>query len=243
MLGLVAFDWQNQIPTYFYLSLIFVYSLILLWGTITLSFQFFGPAKCRGDWNSNFVAITFDDGPEPQATQQILEILKSSNATATFFCIGKNVRDNPEIIRQINESGHLIGNHSFYHGSLFDLQPRWKMKSEIQNTNAVIAEATGKQPRFFRPPYGVINPMLASAIKKTRMINVGWSVRSFDTVIKDKNKLLERVTKKLKGGDIILFHDRCKQTIEILPELLAFITKSGLKVESLDKVIGEKAYV
>jgi peptidoglycan/xylan/chitin deacetylase (PgdA/CDA1 family) len=85
--------------------------------------------------------------------------------------------------------------------------------------------------------------MLASAIKKTRMINVGWSVRSFDTVIKDKNKLLERVTKKLKGGDIILFHDRCKQTIEILPELLAFITKSGLKVESLDKVIGEKAYV
>jgi peptidoglycan/xylan/chitin deacetylase (PgdA/CDA1 family) len=217
--------------------------LILLWGTITLSLQFFGPTKCSGDSNSNFVAITFDDGPEPRATQQILEILKSSNATATFFCIGKNVRDNPEVIRQINESGHLIGNHSFYHGSLFDLQPRWKMKSEIQNTNAVIAEATGKQPRFFRPPYGVINPMLASAIKKTRMINVGWSVRSFDTVIKDKNKLLERVTKKLKGGDIILFHDRCKQTIEILPELLAFITKSGLKVESLDKVIGEKAYV
>ena len=117
------------------------------------------------------------------------------------------------------------------------------MVSEIQNTNAVIAEAIGKQPRFFRPPYGVINPMLAGAIKKSRMVNVGWSIRSFDTIARNKIKLMERVTRNLKGGDIILFHDRCKLTIEILPDILAFITKSGLKVDSLDKVIGEKAYV
>lgn len=243
LLGLTAFDWQNHIPASVYWGLAIIYCLLASWGTVALSFQFFGPAKCKGETSSHAIAITFDDGPEPSATNQVLEILKNSNAKATFFCIGKNVKDNPDLIRQIDREGHLIGNHSFYHGSLFDLQPGRKMVSEIQNTNAVIAEAIGKQPRFFRPPYGVINPMLAGAIKKSRMINVGWSVRSFDTIARDKRKLMERVTRNLKGGDIILFHDRCKLTMEILPELLLFITKSGLRVEPLDKLIGENAYV
>ena len=242
-LGLIVFDQLNDIPAYIYFGFALIYSALFFWGTIALSFQFFGPAKCKGESNSKSVAITFDDGPEPEATHLVLTILKTADAKATFFCIGKNVKDNPDLIRQIDSEGHLIGNHSFYHRSWFDLQPRRKMMTEIQNTNAIIAEATGKQPRFFRPPYGVINPILASEIQKTRMVNVGWSVRSFDTVARDKNKLMERITKRLKGGDIILFHDRCKLTIEILPDLLMFITKSGLKVESLDKMIGEKAYV
>ena len=238
----LAFDWQNHVSAIVYWILFVTYSLIIFWGAVTLSAQFFTSAKWKGDQASPSVALTFDDGPEPQATNQILEILRNNDVKATFFCIGKNVKDNPELVRQMNQEGHLIGNHSFYHGPLFDLQPRRRMLNEINNTNAVITEVTGQRPRFFRPPYGVINPILASAIKKSRMVNVGWSVRSFDTVARDKNKLMERVTRNLKGGDVILFHDRCKLTIEILPEVLSFITRAGLKVEPLDKVLKERAY-
>ena len=126
LLGLVAFDWQTHIPTSIYWGLAIAYSLIVIWGSVALSFQFYGPVKCKGEPSSHSIALTFDDGPEPQSTSQVLGILKNSNAKATFFCIGKNVKDNPDLIRQIDNEGHLIGNHSFYHGSLFDLQPRKK---------------------------------------------------------------------------------------------------------------------
>jgi peptidoglycan-N-acetylglucosamine deacetylase len=240
--GSIAYDWQNHIPIIVYLLLFLVYSLITFWGTVSLSSQFFGPAKCKGEESRALIALTFDDGPDPKATAETLEILRNHGAKATFFCIGKNVKANPELAKQIVLEGHTIGNHSFYHGALFDLQSQRKMLQEINNTNAIIEEVTGKRPRFFRPPYGVMNPMLASAIKKSAMINAGWSVRSFDTIASNKNELLKRLTKNLKGGDVILFHDRCKITREILPELLSLITKTGLKTDTLENVLKEKAY-
>ena len=240
--GLVAYNQVYHVSIFVYVLLVLCYSLIVFFGTISLSMQFFGPARCRGDQSSNAVALTFDDGPEPEATLQLLEILRINDVKATFFCIGKNVQRNPELAKQIIWEGHLIGNHSFYHGALFDLQRSKNMENEINNTNSTIEKATGCLPRFFRPPYGVSNPMLARAIKNTKMINVGWSIRSFDTATRDKEKLFSRVTRHLKGGDVILFHDRCKLTLDILPEVLAYITKTGLKVEPLDKILREKPY-
>ena len=231
-----------NVPVSLYWIVLVLYISINIWGTLNISSQFFLPTKFKGVGSNGSVSITFDDGPVPGATHRILEILKKHGANATFFCIGKNVNAQPELVRQILQEGHLFGNHSYFHGSFFDLQSGKKMMDELINTNDAIREATGQVPRFFRPPYGVTNPMLANAVSQLKLITVGWSVRSFDTIAKKRNRLLHRVTKNLQAGDIILFHDRCEITKEILPDLLAYIAKAGLKVEPLDKLLGERAY-
>ena len=189
------------------------------------------------------MALTFDDGPLPFMTERILEILQRYDAPATFFCIGKRVQRHPDVTVKIHEQGHLIGNHTFLHGKFFDLQSVMKMSNELKHTDAVIEKTIHQKPRFFRPPYGVTNPNLAKAIRKGGYVTMGWSVRSFDTVSKDEDKLFERVTKNLRGGDVILFHDYCEITIKILPRLLEHLQKVGLKVVRLDALMKEKAYV
>lgn len=243
ILAVALLDWYSEVPGFAYVILFAAYLAINSWGTLYMSSQFFLPAKVKGDSSSKSVAITFDDAPVSEATPRVLEILKQYDAKATFFCIGQQVSAQPQLVKQMHQAGHIIGNHSYFHGSWFDLQPSSKMMSELRKTNNVIHEVIGQEPRFFRPPYGVTNPMLAKAVNQLKLVAVGWSIRSFDTVAKEKSKLLDRVTKNLKGGDVILFHDRCELTIAILPDLLNYIKQAGLKVESLDKLLGEKAYV
>jgi peptidoglycan/xylan/chitin deacetylase (PgdA/CDA1 family) len=143
----------------------------------------------------------------------------------------------------VYEQGHLVGNHTFYHGKLFDLKSAGKMSEELTRTDEAIEKTIGVRPRFFRPPYGVTNPNLASAIRKGNYVTMGWSVRSFDTITPDTEKLFNRVTKQLKGGDVILFHDYCESTIAILPRLLEHVNNIGLKVVRLDALLNENAYV
>ncbi len=242
LMMLLVIDWQTPVPLFFYGAIFLIYLLINTWGTLFISSQFFIPTKCNGTTTSGSIAITFDDGPTTAKTERVLEILKSHEAKATFFCIGKNVNELPEIVKRIHDEGHLIGNHSYYHGTMFDLQSAKKMKAELTDTNQTIKQTIGLSPKFFRPPYGITNPMLANAVKKLNFVGIGWSVRSFDTIAKEKEKLFARITKNLKAGDIILLHDRCEITIEILPELLTYIRGIGLKVESLDKLLDVKAY-
>ena len=243
LLAIAVIDWQYGISSIFYWIVILIFSLVNFWGTINISFQYFISAKCSADKNDGSVAITFDDGPAQDKTSQVLEILKQYEVSATFFCIGKNVNEHPEIAKQINERGHIIGNHSYFHGTWFDMQLPKAIVKELDDTNTAIQQAIGKTPRLFRPPYGVTNPLLASAVKQTGHAVIGWSVRSFDTVTSDRKKLFNRVTRKLKSGDVILFHDRCESTIEILPEVLAHVKERGLKVVPLDQLLNEKAYV
>jgi peptidoglycan/xylan/chitin deacetylase (PgdA/CDA1 family) len=236
MLFLAAPGWSYAIAVLLFLS-------INAYGSVNVNSQFYITTLFRGSSQKKSIALTFDDGPSPGSTEKILDILDKHQVKATFFCIGKNIKGNPDLLKSIHDRGHLIGNHSFYHGSLFDLQPAWRMRTELTNTDSVIFEALGQRPRYFRPPYGVTNPMLAYAIKQTGHLTIGWSLRSLDTVINDQQKLLHRIVRSIKAGDILLMHDRCDVTVEILPELLDHIVRSGLTVERLDKMIGERAYV
>ena len=240
---LIVLDRMYDIHSVWYWILALIYIGIVTYGSAVLSMQFFLPVRYQGDKESNGVSLTFDDGPIAGRTEEILRILELHGVSAAFFCIGNRVEANPELTRRIYESGHLIGNHSYWHRATFDLQSGPTIKSELTSTDNAILKAIGVKPALFRPPYGVSNPMVAWAVKKGGYKAIGWSVRSFDTVIKDSEVLMKRITKSLKGGDVILLHDYSNTTLEILPDLLNHIKKVGLKIVRVDQLLNENPYV
>ncbi len=241
--SVMLYDCFNAVPHWIYIVIIVLYLILHIAGSIILSMRFFLPVRYKGDSQSTSIAITFDDGPFAGKTEKILEILNRHRAHATFFCIGNRVDQHPALVKRIHDEGHLLGNHSYWHGKTFDLQSSTKIEQELIDTDSALKKAAGVTPRFFRPPYGVTNPMVADAVKLRGYETIGWSVRSFDTMSNDSNALLKRVTKSLKGGDIILFHDHCDVTIEILPALLEYIHKLGLKIVRADQLLNEPGYV
>lgn len=239
----VAVHIRVPVSGWVYAAIAFTYLMIQLYGSANLSAQFFVPVKSSGNPSAPCVALTFDDGPIPGKTESVLDILRMHGISATFFCIGHRVKQNPELAKRITIEGHILANHSFWHGKLFDLQTTSKITDELTATDSVIHEHTGLTPRFFRPPYGVTNPMVSSAIKQKGYVTVGWSIRSFDTLTKDSAKLLKHITGSLKGGDIILLHDYSETMIQILPALLKAIQNLGLKVVRVDELLNERPYV
>jgi peptidoglycan/xylan/chitin deacetylase (PgdA/CDA1 family) len=239
---LLVLDCVFNISFVVYIAIAVFYAMIVTYGTLVLSTQFFIPVKFKGDSSSGAIAITFDDGPVSGKTEKILEILKSYKVSAAFFCIGHRIADNPMLTKQIHDSGHLIGNHSYWHKNTFDLQRTEKIEQELITTNEAIERAIGLKPIFFRPPYGVTNPMVAKAILRGGFKVIGWSTRSFDTVSKNREALLKRVTNSIEAGDIILFHDYCAITLDILPEFLDYVSAHGLKIVRVDELLNEKAY-
>jgi peptidoglycan-N-acetylglucosamine deacetylase len=242
LVSLMVWDIYADVSVWLYAFAIFVYTAIQAYGSTVLSAQFFVPVLAQGSIASNAIALTFDDGPIAGKTEMILDILKAKNVNAAFFCIGHKAKDNPELLNRINREGHVLGNHSYWHGKTFDLQLTSKIAEELKATDDVIHASCGVKPAFFRPPYGVTNPMVAGAIRQSNHKVVGWSVRSFDTVIKDRTKLLRRVTSSLKGGDIILFHDFSETMISILPDVIDHARNIGLKIVRLDTLLNEKPY-
>jgi peptidoglycan-N-acetylglucosamine deacetylase len=204
-------------PFFYFLIPIIIYFSLLFVGSKNICTQFYLESTCVSEDKSK-VHLTFDDGPHLEITLQILEILKKYNQKATFFCIGKQIERHPEIIQNIIDDGHEIGNHSYSHSIYFDFTRTSKVIEEIESTNRLIKQYTGKPNQLFRPPFGVTNPNIAKAVKKTGIKTIGWSIRSLDTV-KSKMQVLKRL-QKAKPGDIILLHDTKHQTPEILEEFL-----------------------
>jgi peptidoglycan/xylan/chitin deacetylase (PgdA/CDA1 family) len=242
LLSLMISDNYAEIPLWPYLIAIALYFGIQAYGSIKLSAQFFVRVFSFGDLQSKQVALTFDDGPVAEKTVAILDILDRYNIKASFFCIGNRVKEHPAIVSRIHFSGHVVANHSYWHGKAFDLQTPGAISKELEDTDQIIFETVGVKPKFFRPPYGVTNPMVAAAVNQGNYKTIGWSVRSLDTVIKDADKLFDKVVASLKGGDIILFHDFGEATIKILPRLIEHIQKSGLRIVRVDELLNEKAY-
>jgi peptidoglycan/xylan/chitin deacetylase (PgdA/CDA1 family) len=216
--------------------LIASYLLILFAGTTRMSLDFFLKGHHRGQSGHNYVAITLDDGPSPEHTDGVLKVLDKYNVKATFFIIGEKASHNKDILRKIHSQGHRIGNHTWSHAFWFDLYPPGRMIREIIKTDQLIQEITGEKPKFFRPPYGVINPMLVRALKKTAHQVVGWSIRTFDTTRK-KEKVLKKVRKNIKGDDIILLHDHLPHAAELLEKIILLLREKNLEIVPLETLL------
>ncbi len=172
------------------------------------------------------VVLTFDDGPHAN-TATVLEILRKEDVRAVFFLIGKHAATHESLVRQLSEAGHQLGNHSYSHTASFGWQSAKGMAAEIERTNQVLEGITQEPVSLFRPPFGVTNPNLGKAIRRSGMLSVGWSIRSYDTVAKDEDRLIRRIMQRLHPGAVILLHERCDITVRILPVLIRKIRQQG----------------
>jgi len=179
------------------------------------------------------VALTFDDGPT-EFTPKFLDILKEKNIKATFFCIGTQIEKYPEIFQRIINEGHAIGNHTYSHSNNTGFLSTSKMIEEILECDEVMLKTGNIKTHLYRPPFGVTNPNITKAIKKTQKRSIGWNVRSLDTVINDDKKIYKRITKNLKKGSIILMHDTSDKSYKVLVDLLLFLEREKYSTFTID---------
>ena len=213
----------------FSVILIIVFLAFTVWASLNISSGVFLKAVCRNGKFDKGLILTFDDGPHPQNTPLILDILDRNNVKALFFVAGSKVEKYPGVLKKMSEKGHLIGNHSYSHSNLFPFYLKNTIVSELQKTAGIVAKITGLKIVYFRPPMGITNPRIAYAVRKMNYLTVGWSVRSLDTFLKEREKILSSVVKKVKGGDIVLFHDTVKGTVEMLEEFIVSLRSAGFE--------------
>ena len=219
-----------------YCLIIFLYLLFLTLGAARIQMNFYLKAIHNGSLDEAKVALTFDDGPDEETTVGLLNILEKHQIKAAFFCIGSKIEKNELILKKISENGHLIGNHSWSHTFFFDFFLPGKMIREIKKTDTIIENISGIPVKLFRPPYGVTNPFLSKALKRTRHTVIGWSLRTFDTT-KNRQRVLKRIETHLKNGDIILFHDANPKTLNFLDDAIELIKHGGMEIVGLDELL------
>lgn len=153
------------------------------------------------------VAITIDDGPDPEVTPRVLSQLGTYGARASFFCVGERVERYGELAQEIVRRGHAIENHSQRHRHTFSLLGPGALRAEIAQAQESIARVTGSCPRFFRAPAGLRNPFLEPVLWRLQLRLATWTHRGFDTVNGNADAVYRRLVSSLQGGDIFLIHD------------------------------------
>lgn len=240
---LVLLVFTFQFSTYFYIIIFFGWLAATAIGSFFIKYNYHLNALISNpDIAKKQIAITFDDGPNPQFTPPILALLKRYDAKASFFCIGKHIEKYPELFKQIADQGHVVGNHSYSHSNNFGFFSSSRVINEISKTNNLIFKLLNIKNNLFRPPFGVTNPAIKNAIKKIDHHVIGWNVRSLDTKIKDPKEIFNRISKNLKAGDVILLHDSSKRTVVVLEQLLLFLQEHQFETITVDKLFEIEAY-
>jgi peptidoglycan-N-acetylglucosamine deacetylase len=208
--------------------------------------SFFLPVISKGLSGRNAVALTFDDGPDPDVTPAVLKILAKHSAKATFFVTGKNAERYPELIKKILKHGHSIGNHSYKHDPILMLRKKTTLFKEISLCQTIL-QKFGIMPYIFRPPAGITNPMLHTVLHDLEMYCVNWSIRALDAGNRRIKGLAEKILKNVKPDDIILLHDinpaKRNNINDIMTEfeqIFNGLKKSGLDIVSLSEIINKK---
>lgn len=208
--------------------------LVLVWSVPT--WRIFGPVLVRGPASGRCIALTFDDGPAPPFTDQILDILRDRQVPATFFVCGKNAERYPETLRRIHREGHTVGNHTYDHPFLY-FRSRSFMSGEIDRTQEAIEKIIGQRPSCFRPPYGGRWMGLNSVLQQRGLHLIQWSDTGYDWKLETEGITRESL-KKLGPGSILLLHDGLEKrpprpvdqsrTVRALPVIIDAARRAGL---------------
>lgn len=181
------------------------------------------------------IALTFDDGPNPDYTEELLEGLKKRGVKATFFLLGKEVETYPEIVKKIHADGHLIGTHSYEHVNLRNLCDAAAIE-QIDKTNKAIYQIIGEYPQYIRPPYGCWKCNLDY---ETTMIEVLWDVDPLDWKTSNSRLVANRVIEKVKEDDMILLHDASKSSVEAAFMIVDELKQQGYRFVTVEELIFE----
>jgi len=244
LLILIGFYLFSNITIWWVFILCAIWLLVTMLGSGLIHWNYHLKAlNYKANIKTNHVAITFDDGPNPNFTPKVLELLEKYHAKATFFCIGKHVESHPDIFKTIIEQGHTVGNHTYSHTNTFGFLGTEKVISELQKTNNIVKNISGLHLNLYRPAFGVTNPRIKQAVKKLNLITIGWNKRSLDTTKLNEKQILKRITTNLKKGDVILLHDTSEKTIRVLERLLLFLQEKNLQSVTVNDLFNVKAYV
>lgn len=179
------------------------------------------------------IAITFDDGPDPYCTERLLDGLKERGAKASFFVMGKQAEAYPELIRRMQEEGHLIGNHTYSHIQL-GKNNRETFKAELVKTNELLRGITGEEPQYVRPPYGSWDKSFETELT---MIPVLWTIDPMDWCSSDVNGIVRKVTEKAEENAVILMHDEYESTVKAALEIVDILQKQGYEFVTVDEIL------
>ena len=182
------------------------------------------------------VSLTFDDGPDPKVTPQVLDLLDQHGAKASFFFVATRAAAHPELVREVVRRGHSVENHSYNHTHTFAARGWGATRRDIERSQALLTGLSGRPPRFFRAPAGLRNPLLDPLLARAGLRYASWTRRGYDAVRGDAAGVLRRLSRNLAAGDVLLLHDgygaRTAQgqpvVLAVLPPLLSELAGSGL---------------
>lgn len=184
--------------------------------------------------HTNAVYLTFDDGPDPEWTPRVLDVLWQAGAEATFFAIGQQVQRAPELIRRVHTAGHAIGNHTYSHRHPWFMTSR-TARAQVRDGAKALSDVLGVAPRFYRPPHGRQRPCMSDEAKRCGERVVLWNVSAIDWGPLGVADGIEKRLDAVKAGDIVLMHDgrnqhnRPDQLLRILPMFLRKLADRGLR--------------
>ena len=222
------------------------YVAVLLTGVMVPQLAMFAPVMVRISSARQEIALTFDDGPSPDSTREVLATLARFQAHATFFVLGDKVRGAPAVLREIANDGHTIGIHGDWHDRLLSLRHPDRIVADLERAQAAVAAVTGMRPSLFRPPIGHVSPRTAAAARRLGLTLVAWSVRGRDGLASATAKSVQRrVVAGLRPGAIVLLHDaaergqRLPAGVSALPAILEEAQRRGLRCVAISASGGQ----
>lgn len=228
--------------TFIIAAAVLLAAVLLVRGSASVRASWYLRMRCRARRAGRRVALTFDDGPDLQRTPAVLDLLARQGVRATFFVVGARAEAHPELVRRMATEGHVVGNHSYTHSWRFPLRSLGRTVEELRRTGEVLHRITGRQPRLFRPPFGVTNPTIARAVRRLGLDPVGWSIRSLDTMGQSPERVAARILRRLHPGAVILLHDRCAGSERLVGLLVEGLRSRGLEPVTLPELFDIEAY-
>jgi peptidoglycan-N-acetylglucosamine deacetylase len=185
----------------------------------------------------NEVCLTFDDGPDPEVTRRVLDLLDRHHAKASFFCVGARAAMFPEIVKEIVRRGHSVENHSQRHSWAFACYGMRGLRREVEEAQQALAAISGRRPSFFRAPVGLRSPLLDPVLAACGLRYVSWTRRGLDGISRDPVQVLRRLTRGIAAGDVLMLHDSARTrtpggepvVLAVLPALLEQLAAAGLR--------------
>ena len=238
----------GPIPLWLSVVALVAYVALCTAGVLVPQLEMYGDVFWRAEPGRQLVALTFDDGPHPRTTRQILGLLEGSGHKATFFVVGRKVEQYPDVVRELVEAGHGVALHGYSHDRLYCLKPPSYVKADIERTQDAVERACGLRPMLLRPPIGYVSHRTVFAARKTGVSLVAWSARGIDGLgATDPGRVVRRIERGLRDGAIVMLHDAAERedfvpaSIEALPRILRALEQRGFRGARVEDLMDAQA--